>query len=138
MIQPTLPRLWPDTEFYWTSGADGRWRFLHCCACDRIIHPPVPLCPHCDGDQTEPRPVQGTATVWSFSVVYQPFVPWLELPYVLAIVAPSEDPEVHVTTRLVGCEPDDVRIGMAVRVGFDQQGEIYLPVFTPVEENDAS
>jgi uncharacterized OB-fold protein len=129
---PPLPRLWPDTEFYWTSGADGRWRFLHCVACGRIIHPPVPYCPRCESDRTEVRPVAGTATVWSYSVVHQQFVPWLEVPYVLALVSPTEDDTVHVTTRIVGCDPVDVFIGMPVRVAFEHHGEVYLPVFEPL------
>jgi uncharacterized OB-fold protein len=130
---PPLPRLWPDTEFYWTSGADGRWRFLHCTSCRRIIHPPVPFCPRCGSDQTEVRALAGTATVWSFSVVHQHFVDWIEVPYILAIVAPTEDPEVHVTTRLVRCQPDEVAIGMPVQVTFEDYGQVFLPVFEPVE-----
>jgi uncharacterized OB-fold protein len=129
--EPSLPRLWPDTEFYWTSGADGHWRFLYCVSCQRIIHPPVPFCPRCGSDRTEVRPVAGTASVWSFSVVYQRFVEWLEVPYVLAIVAPTEDPEVHVTTRLVGCRPEEVAIGMPVKVTFEEHGSVFLPVFEP-------
>jgi uncharacterized OB-fold protein len=128
------PRLWPDTAFYWQSGADGRWRFAHCTQCERIVHPPVPLCPHCGCIDVEPRPVSGHATVHSFSVVHQAFVTWLETPYVLALVAPDEDPEVHVTTRIVGCPPEDVHIDMRVVVDFEQDGEIFLPVFRPLQD----
>jgi len=131
--EPPLPRHWPDTEFYWTSGADGQWRFLHCCSCERIIHPPAPYCPRCGGNQTEPRPVSGAATVYSYSVVHQPFIPWVPVPYVLAIVSPEEDAEVRVTTRVVECQPEEVIIGMRVRVGFEQHGDTYLPVFSPEE-----
>jgi uncharacterized OB-fold protein len=129
-----LPRPWPDTEFYWTSGKDGLWRFLHCTDCGHIVHPPVPLCPACGSTHTEVRPVSGSATVWSYSIVRQPFITWLEVPYVLAIVAPAEDPGVHVTTRLVGCEPEQVRIGMSVHVTFEQHDDVFLPVFTLDEQ----
>jgi uncharacterized OB-fold protein len=77
------------------------------------------------------RAVSGDAVVWSFSIVHQRFVTWLETPYVLAIVTPVEDGGAHLTTRLVDCDPGDVRIGMAVHVRFEQHGDIYLPLFAP-------
>jgi uncharacterized OB-fold protein len=132
-----LPRRWPDTEFFWTSGADGRLRFLHCSACDRITHPPVPYCRHCGSTSLDVRAVSGDATVWSFSVVHQPFVDWIPVPYVLAIVEIAEDPEVHLTTRLVDIDPDDVAIGMAVHVRFEEHDGIYLPLFAPARAGDA-
>ena len=54
------------------------------------------------------------------------------VPYVVAVVALAEGP--HLMTRLTGVAPDAVRIGMAVRVAFEEQGphdeETTLPVFT--------
>ena len=42
-----LPRLSDDVAFYWTAGADGVLRLLHCNACGFFIHPPGPVCPRC-------------------------------------------------------------------------------------------
>jgi hypothetical protein len=42
-----LPRLSPENEFFWTSGADGVLRFLRCRACRTYVHPPSPRCPDC-------------------------------------------------------------------------------------------
>ena len=92
------------------------------------------MCRWCGADGTEVTVVSGDATVWSFSVVHQPFIDWLEVPYVLGIVAIADDPSVHITTRIVGCDPDEVTIGMPVHVQFEQHGEIYLPLFAPREE----
>ena len=36
-----LPLLEPLTEFFWTSGADGRLRIQGCGACGRLQHPPL-------------------------------------------------------------------------------------------------
>jgi uncharacterized OB-fold protein len=132
VVTQPLPRLWPDTEFFWTSGGDGRLRFLHCTACGRINHPPSPVCRYCRASALEAKPVSGDATVWSFTVVHQPFIDWLETPYVVGIVALAEDETVHLTTRLVDCRPDDVAIGMPVRVRFEEHGAVHLPLFTPV------
>jgi uncharacterized OB-fold protein len=79
----------------------------------------------------EITPVSGDATVWSFTVVHQPFVDWIETPYILAIVALAEDETVHLTTRLVDCPADDVAFGMRVRVRFEDHWPVYLPLFAP-------
>ena len=131
LAQPPLPRRWPDTEFFWSSGADGKLRFLQCQTCGRYAHPPAPICRYCRGRTLEPTVVSGDATVYTFSVVHQPFIDYLEIPYVLAIVEIPEDPGVRLTTRIVGCDPADVHIGMPVRVTFEQHDWVYLPVFTP-------
>ena len=39
-----LPRLSDDVAFFWTAGADGILRLLHCNACGFFIHPPGPVC----------------------------------------------------------------------------------------------
>ena len=57
-----LPQLRPETEFFWTSGADGVLRFQHCNACERIVHPPGPGCPGCGGE-LRVREVSGRGTV---------------------------------------------------------------------------
>ena len=46
-------------------------------------------------------------------------MPGPELPYVVAIVEIDEDPSIRLTTNIVGCEPEDVEIGMPVRVVFE-------------------
>ena len=40
-----LPKLDDGNRFFWTSGADGRLRFLRCQDCGYFIHPPQPICP---------------------------------------------------------------------------------------------
>jgi uncharacterized OB-fold protein len=124
-----LPRLSPDTEFFWVSGADGLLRFLTCEACKRLVHPPTPICRHCRSTNVGVAQVSGAATVWSFTVVHQPFVDWLEVPYVVGVVAIAEDPAVHLTTNIVGCKPEEVRIGMEVQVQFARHGDVFLPLF---------
>jgi len=52
------------------------------------------------------------------------------LPYVLAYVELGEG--VRMLTNIIGCAPEDVRIGMAVEVAFDDvTAELTLPKFKP-------
>ena len=81
------------------------------------------------------EPVSGKATVASFSINYQPWMPGPELPYVVAIIEIVEQPSVRLTTNLVNLAPEDAHVGMPVRVVFerhdDPDGDIYLPLFEP-------
>ena len=128
-----LPKLTPENEFFWTSGADGVLRFQYCGGCDRYLHPPGVVCSRCGG-VPEVRDVSGRATVVGVTVNYQPWLPDMEVPYVIGLVAIDEDPLVRLTTLIVDAEPDDVVIGLPVSVRFDQHKDVWLPVFAPTGE----
>lgn len=66
-----------------------------------------------------------------FTVNHQQWLPDFSPPYVVAIVALEEDDGARLTTNIVNCDPDDVRIGMAVRVTFEQAEDVHLPLFEP-------
>jgi len=59
------------------------------------------------------------------------------VPYTLAIVELDEDALLRVSTRLVGVEPADVRIGLRVRVIFEQNEDVWLPCFTLAAQEGA-
>lgn len=118
-------------EFFWRSGGDGRLRFLGCDDCGRIHHPPVPRCPYCGSRSLGPQAVSGRATVASFTVNRQPFMPGWDPPYVIAIVEIDEDPTIRLMTNIEGCDIDDVHIGMPVEVVFEESGEWWIPLFRP-------
>ena len=42
-----------------------------------------------------------------------------------------EQEGLRFTTNVVGCPPEDVHIGLPVRVQFEQHGEVFVPVFVP-------
>ena len=128
-----LPRLDSENRFFWTGGADGKLRLLRCQDCAAFIHPPRPVCRQCLSENVAPEVVAGTGTVDTFTVNYQEWRPGLEVPYVIARVAIDGAPGVYLTTNIVGCSVDAVQIDDRVRVTFEQQGEIYLPLFEKIE-----
>jgi uncharacterized protein len=125
-----LPRLDDANRFFWTSGSDGRLRFLRCGACRRFVHPPVPRCPYCLESALAPEPVSGNAVVHSFTVNHQQWIPGSD-PYIIGLVTIDEQDDVRLTTNLVDCEPDDVHIGMPVEVTFEESDDVWLPLFRP-------
>lgn len=133
-----LPRLDDTNREFWTGGAHGELRFWRCQDCGFYLHPPQPICPIDRSKRLAPEAVSGRARVASFTINHQPWMPGLELPYVVAIVEIVEQPSVRLTTNIVNCEPGAVRIGMPVRVVFehhvDPDGDVYLPLFEPDPE----
>jgi len=65
----------------------------------------------------------------TFTVNHHAWFPGQQVPYVLAIVELEEQPGLRLTTRLVGLEPEEVRIGLPVRVRFEQVEDVWLPLF---------
>jgi len=129
-----VPRVLPTTDelsgFFWTSGRDGTLRLLRCGACSYLIHPPAPICPRCQGRDAAPAEVSGHATVHSFTVNHQPWDGVGDV-YVIAVVEIDEQPDVRLTTNIVGIDPSQVRIGMAVEVVFEDHDPVFVPLFRP-------
>jgi hypothetical protein len=132
-----LPKLADDNRDFWTAGARNELRLWRCQDCGYYIHPPQPICPVCHSKNLATEAVSGRATLATFSVNHQPWMPGPELPYIVAIIEIVEQPSVRLTTNLVNCAPDDARIGMPLQVTFehhaDPAGDVYLPLFEPAE-----
>ena len=132
---PPLPRLTPESSWFWTAGARGALELARCAACRRWLHPPAPYCASCGSTAVAAEPTRGRGTVFTFTVNHQPFLESIPVPYVVAIVELDEQPGLQLVTRIVGCGPAEVRIGMRVAVTFERHGEIFLPHFAP-EQSD--
>ncbi len=128
-----LPRLDSVNRDFWTGGAEGELRIMHCQDCGGYIHPPRPVCRHCLSDNVEAKAVAGTGVIDTYTINHQKWHPAMEVPFVLARVALDDAPGVILTTNIVGCEVDTVDIGDRVRVVFEQQDDVYLPLFERVE-----
>ena len=128
-----LPRLDSQNRAFWTGGTDGELRIMHCLDCDGYIHPPRPLCRHCLSERVEPKAVAGTGVIDTFTVNHQKWHPAMEVPFVLARVALDDAPGVYLTTNIIGCDVEAVDIGDRVRVVFEQQEDVYLPLFERIE-----
>lgn len=126
-----LPCLDDLNRHFWTSGETGRLEILRCQCCSQWIHPPTSACPECLSPELAPEPVSGNATVEAFTTNFQQWAPGQEVPYTLAIVSLKEEAGVRLTTRLVGVAPESVRIGLPVRVRFEQREDVWLPMFSP-------
>ena len=133
-VQPALD---DENRFFWTSGADGLLRFLRCQSCGYYLHPPLPRCPVCGSRDVAPEVVSGRGQVWSFTVNHHSWDGGTE-PYAIGLVELAEQEGLRLTTNLVGCRLDAVRIGMAVQVVFERHDDVYFPLFEPVDDEAGS
>ncbi len=120
-----------ESEFYWRSGADGHLRVHGCAECDRLHHPPAPVCPYCHSRRVEPRVVSGRGTIAAFTICHKQFMPDPQVPFAFAFVEIDEDPTIRLTGNVVGCALADVAIGMRVQVSFEENGEWWVPLWEP-------
>ena len=124
-----LPRINGRNRAFWTAGAQGRLMILRDRATGRFVHPPEAL-GRASADLA-PEPVSGLGSVFSFTINYQSFRPELKDPYVIAVVELDEQEHLRLPANIVNCDVNDVRIGMRVRVLFEQHGELFVPLFEP-------
>jgi uncharacterized protein len=129
---PMLPLVTPDTAFFWDGTAAGELRIQRCARCGALRHPPGPMCPACgeasDGGYAV---AAGTGEVFSYVVHHHPPVPGKRLPMVVALVQLPEG--VRILGEMPGVRPDQVRIGLPVRVTFTQVGGMALPAWRPAQ-----
>ena len=130
MATPPLPRPYQDTAAYWAAAKDHKFIIQYCTECNEYQFYPRGVCRHCLSSALEWRDASGKGEVYSFSVNHRAPHPGFadKVPFVLAIVELEEGP--RMMTNIVDCDPETVRIGMAVSVVFeDVTDEVTLPKF---------
>ncbi|MEU4511945.1 OB-fold domain-containing protein [Nonomuraea wenchangensis] len=103
---------------YRAACARGELVVQRCAGCGRWVQLPEAACPWCGGGELTYEPVTGTGVVHTFTVVHRSFAPDYRgrEPYVMAWV--DLPVGVRAFGHVVGCAPEEVRIGMPVRVTF--------------------
>ena len=133
--QKPSPVIQPWTKAFWQGAKQNKLLIQQCDSCNTKIFFPKKICPECWSEHLKWIEASGRGTVYTFSVMMDMVEPQFtpDLPYVIAMV--DLDEGIRMSTRIVNCDPDDVKIGMAVEVLFDEiSPEISLPVFQPVDK----
>ena len=85
-------------------------------------------CPKCWSQELGWVKASGLGKVSHFSIVHQPPSDAFETPYVLALIELDEGVRMMSNVR---CDPELVKIGLPVKVIFEQRGDVSLPMFVP-------
>jgi uncharacterized protein len=123
------PLVSPDTEFFWAGTRAGELRIQKCGSCGALRHPPGPMCPACGEPATgDYLKALGTGEVYSYIVHHHPPVPGKTPPFVVALVQLPEG--VRIMAELLGVGPEEVSIGMPVRIWFERvDDELTMPAW---------
>lgn len=115
----TAPDVTVETAPFWEAAAQGRLDLPRCRACGLVVWYPRAICPDCHSTDLVWETMSGHGTVCSFTVTRSGGSRrWREhLPFVVAYVRLDEGP--MMLTNVVGCDPDEVTIDMAVTAVFD-------------------
>jgi len=132
---PTKPRrlrplLGHDNKWWWDAVQEGKLLLQKCSSCGTLHHPPRPMCGNCGSTEWSGVEACGKGTLYSYVVMHYPKFPGYEYPLICALVELEEG--LRLVTNLVGCEPEDVKIGMPVALSIENvDEEMKLPMFRP-------
>jgi uncharacterized OB-fold protein len=114
-----VPEPTPHSARYWEGLNEHRLLLQQCPRCGKLRHYPQPMCPACHSMEVTWIEASGRGTVHSWTMTHHAFHPGLrgELPYLLATVDLEEG--VRMNAQLRGVPPEEMRIGLPVRVAFE-------------------
>jgi uncharacterized OB-fold protein len=125
------PGITRDNAFFWEGVRAGQLLIQRCARCQRLRHPPGPMCPACRSLEWDTVAASGRGEVYSFVLHYHPPIPPFERGHPVAVIQLEEG--TRLVSDLVGIEPQAVRIGIPVQVEFNRvDDELILPQFRPV------
>lgn len=135
MVQPASdgrPLPWPNptTQPFFDAARAHRLE-LQRCPRDGFFYYPRSRCPTCLGDDWSWEPVSGRGEVYAFTVDRAGHDPMQasRMPLVIAAVGLAEGP--RMTANIVGCDPGDVHVGLAVEASYEDLDEITVVHFRP-------
>jgi uncharacterized OB-fold protein len=131
-----LRNLSPEIVPFWEGLLLHEFRLCKCRRCGACFFPFTVCVHHADiPDFTEMEWLRtsGKGQVFAHLIVYNATDPDYadDVPFTLALVELDEGP--LFPTRIVGCRPDDVKVGMRVGIHFEDIPEAgyTLPLFAP-------
>ena len=116
-----LPTPSKDNAEFWDGLKKHEFRVQRCLGCSSYRWLPKPACPNCMSTDHEWVTTSGEGTVWTFTAIHRAGPAFQEdLPFVVAAVELRESPlKCLVMSWVVDCKPEDVHIGMPVKVKFE-------------------
>ncbi len=125
------PPMGHDNGWWWERVAeDGVIPIQRCTGCQKLRHPPRPMCDHCGSQDFDSIDASGRATLHTWTVIHYPQVPGYEYP-IIAIIVDLEEGE-RMASNLIDCAPEDVSLGMELEaVIHEDEDGFKIPFFRP-------
>jgi uncharacterized protein len=126
-----------DTKEFYRGWLERRLLLNRCGDCGRWHHPPHPRCPDCWSTNVVPTEASGRGVVHLLVKLHQgppaPDVDYLQRPHPVVTVELAEQQGLRLTSTIVNCPLDEVRIGLPVQLTWIERWDAPYPVFEPAE-----
>ena len=122
---------------FWEGTRQGELRFPRCHSCNRFHWYPCVLCPFCHSPNIEWQAIKSQPKVYTWTCVRRPLGPLFAIrgPHIVALVEFDEAPGLYLVANLVGCQPEEVYIGMPLEVIFQRVNDkLTMPLFKPIKD----
>src|SRR4051812_39655520 len=105
-----LPVIYPEELPYWEAARNRELKLQRCTGCSKVWYPIGPLCPHCMSDKFEWARMSGRGKIHNYVIYHKAWTPWFEkrVPYAVVQVELAEGP--RLTTNLLDCAVNQIRI----------------------------
>ena len=122
-----------EAKPFWANLREHQLTVQRCSACRIFFRfPPQAHCPSCLSSNYEWVPLSGRGKVYSHVTYHRAWDPAYQdkVPYNVSLVETDEG--VRMVSNVVNCRPEEVFIGMAVEVVYEDFEDYTLPKFRPV------
>ena len=128
---PNLAEL--DTRPFWEAAKQHELRYQVCNACGGVVFYTRRHCPHCMSFDLRWETSKGEGAVYTFTIIRQIGHPFFRAraPYVVALIDLDEGFRLMSHVMVDKDAVDSVTIGQRVRVAWEDEGDVSLPVFIP-------
>ena len=131
----TRPVPYPShiSEPFWQACRRHELVIQHCDDCSTYVFYPRATCTSCGSAALTWKSISGRGTVFTFTIARRPTHRRLasRVPYVIAIIELDEGP--RMTSTVVDCDVETLRIGRRVMVDFEDLEEAAVPIFRLAE-----
>jgi uncharacterized OB-fold protein len=127
-----IPAITPEMKPFFAAAKRHELVIQRCTQCGTHRFPAREICSSCLSREASWVKVSGAGEVFSYNIMHQVYHPGFadEVPYAVVVIKLAEGAK--MTSNLVGVPAHAIRIGMPVKVVFeDITDDITLPKFAP-------
>jgi hypothetical protein len=129
-----IPMPSPEAQRYWEGAQVGELWIQRCLTTGKPFFPPRIYSPFTIGGEVEWFQASGNATLYSYVINHRPAPGFEEdAPYAIAVVELEEGPRMMTNIVDIANTPENLLLGMDLRVRFEPRGSQSVPVFGPAE-----
>jgi len=131
-----IPPKGTHTLPFWEGTKAGKLMLPRCRDCNHVHWYPRHICPYCHSMNLEWIEASGRGTIHTFAVQYMAYGGWAqEVPFVTAFIDLHEGDRMLTVLRGVDPKkPEEIRVGAAVKVEFEQADDsTFIPFWRVVD-----